>query len=132
MGGLVARYYLERLGGRDWCGGLITMGTPYRGAVNALDFLVRGYQTAGVELTGVLRSCTSVYQLLPTYRMIDVDGAYHRVEGVARMMGRPDLVDPARARAARAFHREVAWALRGRKGGGYPIFPIAGVDQPTL
>jgi pimeloyl-ACP methyl ester carboxylesterase len=132
MGGLVARYYLERLGGRDRCRALITMGTPYRGAVNALDFLVRGYQTAGVELTEVLRSCTSIYQLLPTYRVIDVDGTYRRVEGVGRMMGRPDLVDPRRARAARAFHREVAWALRGREGEGYLVFPIAGVDQPTL
>src|SRR5262249_44346380 len=65
MGGLVARYHLEVLGGWETCRALITLGTPHRGAVTALNFLARGYQALGVDMTAVLRSCTSVYQLLP-------------------------------------------------------------------
>src|SRR5690606_41822734 len=41
MGGLVARYYLEVLGGWDSCRALITFGTPHRGSLNALDSLCR-------------------------------------------------------------------------------------------
>ncbi len=83
MGGLVARYYLEVLGGWETCHALFTIGTPHRGAVNALDFLVHGYTLAGVELTEVLQTCTAVYQLLPVYEMVDVGGTFHRVAEIA-------------------------------------------------
>src|SRR5690606_18369916 len=43
MGGLVARYYLEVLGGWDSCRALITFGTPHRGSLNALDSLCNGH-----------------------------------------------------------------------------------------
>jgi hypothetical protein len=35
MGGLVARYYLEVLGGWEKCRALFTFGTPHRGSLNA-------------------------------------------------------------------------------------------------
>lgn len=39
-GGLVARYYLQLLGGVHYCDGLITLGTPHRGTwIAALGFL---------------------------------------------------------------------------------------------
>ena len=56
-GGLVARYYLELLGGWQSCRALITLGTPFRGAVDALHSLANGYRMAGVTLTNVLRTC---------------------------------------------------------------------------
>jgi hypothetical protein len=37
MGGLVARYFLEVLGGRELTSKLITIGTPYQGSINALN-----------------------------------------------------------------------------------------------
>src|ERR1700730_9803146 len=42
MGGLIARWFLEILGGREVTRMLITIGTPYQGSVNALDALANG------------------------------------------------------------------------------------------
>ena len=72
MGGLVARYFLECLDGWHDTRMLITFGTPHRGSLNALDFLVNGFvKKVGplkvADLTDLLRSLTSVYQLLPVY-----------------------------------------------------------------
>ena len=44
MGGLVARYFLECLDGWRDTRRLVTFGTPYRGSLNALNFLVHGLQ----------------------------------------------------------------------------------------
>ena len=53
MGGLVARHYLEVLGGWRDARMLVTFGTPYRGSLNALDFLCNGFKkrdrTAGTR-----------------------------------------------------------------------------------
>jgi hypothetical protein len=42
MGGLIGRYYAEVLGGWCDCRALITLGTPHRGSLNALEFLSNG------------------------------------------------------------------------------------------
>jgi len=42
MGGLVARYYLEALDGWRNTRALITFGTPYSGAMKALDLVANG------------------------------------------------------------------------------------------
>jgi pimeloyl-ACP methyl ester carboxylesterase len=42
MGGLVARHYLEILDGWKDTRALVTFGTPYRGSLNALNFLANG------------------------------------------------------------------------------------------
>jgi len=81
MGGLVARYYLEVLGGWRDTWHLITFGTPYRGSVNAIDSLVHGMKKGigplSIDLTPLLRSFTSIYQLLPVVKVVitatDVD-----------------------------------------------------------
>ncbi len=73
MGGLVAKYYLDVLGGWETCRALITFGTPYRGAPVAATYLANGYQKFGVSfdgLTRLIRSFTSVYQLLPRYQIV--------------------------------------------------------------
>lgn len=129
MGGLVARYFLEVLGGWETCRALITFGTPYRGAVNALNFLVHGYTLAGVDLTEVLRTCTALYQLLPVYEMVDVGGGTFR--RVAEIDNVPNVTHKA-AKDAREFHEEIRRAVEARSNRGYLIFPIAGVEQPTL
>ena len=43
MGGLVARYFLECMDGWKDTRMLITFGTPYRGSLNALNFLANGF-----------------------------------------------------------------------------------------
>ena len=102
MGGLIARYYLEVLGGWQTCRALITFGTPYRGSVNSLNFLANGYKKLFVDLTEVMRSFTSVYQLLPIYEMVNVGGTYKRIAELTI-----DNVDKVKAEGALRFHREI-------------------------
>lgn len=128
MGGLVARHYLEVLGGWEHCRALITFGTPYRGAPDALGFLVNGHRKLRLDLAPLLRSFTSVYQLLPIYPAVYDGAAWRRPAEV-------DLahVDRDRAADALAFHRaiEVAVDQRRRAGGSYTLLPILGTRQPT-
>jgi pimeloyl-ACP methyl ester carboxylesterase len=129
MGGIVSRYYLEVLEGWRDCKALITFGTPYRGSVNAVNFLANGYKELFIDATEVLRSCTSVYQLLPIYKMLKAGGEYRRI---AETDGLPEGLNKDRAGSALAFHREIEGAIKKRAPGAYPIIPIVGICQPTL
>jgi len=134
MGGLVSRYYLEVLGGWEDVRALVTIGTPYGGALNSLDSIVNGHRMGigpfKADLSDLLRSFTSVYQLLPTYACVDPgDGELRMVGDVP---GLPRL-DPARVKSALAFHDEIAAAVRARVGGpSRTIVPVVGIEQPTL
>ncbi len=140
MGGLVSRYYLEVLGGWRETRMLVTFGTPYRGSLNALDFLANGIRKkAGpftlVDISSLVRSFTSTYQLLPIYRCYDAGaGALARV---GESSGIPN-VDARRAREALAFHSEILDAVeRNSKNADYgreryTVHPIIGTYQPTL
>jgi hypothetical protein len=71
MGGLVARYFCEHLGGADITRVLITLGTPHRGAARALEVLVNGMRLAGlIDISSFVRSLPSVYELLPHYPVL--------------------------------------------------------------
>ncbi len=74
MGGLVARYFCEHLGGEASTRRVITIGTPHSGATKALNVLVNGmrfgFKLGG--LTEVLRSMPSVYELLPLYPAVEI------------------------------------------------------------
>lgn len=133
MGGVVARYYLEVLGGWRQCRALVTFGTPFRGSVSALGYLANGFKKLFVDLTEVMRSFTSVYQLLPIYRMLHVDGEWQRVAETTGLDG----VDGERARTALAFHREIEAAVAEHRDDpeylreGYVTVPVVGCAQPT-
>jgi pimeloyl-ACP methyl ester carboxylesterase len=139
MGGLVSRYFLECLDGWKDTRLLITFGTPYRGSVNALGFLANGMakKVLGLtvaDLSPLLRSFTSVYQLLPIYPCYDPgDGTLARV---AESDGIPN-VDRAKAADALAFHREIEAAVdahlrdQAYLDGRYEILPVVGTYQPT-
>jgi len=107
MGGLVSRYYLEKLDGWQDCRALITFGTPYRGSVNALDFLVNGYKKKLIDLTDVLRSFSSAYELLPIYPVVDVGGNFKRIEDVNGI----GLDNAKAARARNDFHEVIIKAV---------------------
>jgi pimeloyl-ACP methyl ester carboxylesterase len=132
MGGLVARHYLEMLGGWRDTRMLVTFGTPYRGSLNALDFLCNGFKKGigpiGLDLTKLLRSMTSVYQLLPRYPVVD-DGSGHLAR-VSESVGLPG-VDLSRAAAALQFHLDIDAAIATRPKDAYTIHPIVGILQPT-
>ncbi len=136
MGGLVSRYFLEVLGGWRDTRMLVTFGTPYTGSLKAVGSLVNGFRIGPVELDSLsrfIRSCTSVYQLLPTYRCIDPG------DGEPRRVGELDLpgLRSDRLRAAIDFHDEIETALQANRKDeeyrtrGYAIHPIIGIEQPT-
>lgn len=76
MGGLVARYYCEQLGGAADVRTVVTFGTPYDGAMKALDKLSNGMTVAGLlDLSALVRSLPSVYELLPLYDAVRVGAA---------------------------------------------------------
>ena len=74
MGGIISRIFLDQLEGWRITRRLFTFGTPYSGALNSLDSLSNGFRIGKwgleVDLSDILRSFTSVYQLLPSYRCI--------------------------------------------------------------
>lgn len=142
MGGLVARHFLECREGWKQTRALITLGTPHQGALNAIDFLVHGMKKGvgplGLDLSPLLRSYPSVYQLLPIYRSVDT-GTGDMVHVVdAADQGLLPQVNPDWARAARAFHREIEEAQKINaqqdeyREHGYKLVPLVGIEQPTF
>jgi pimeloyl-ACP methyl ester carboxylesterase len=138
MGGIVSRYFVEVLDGWRDTRMLVTFGTPYRGSLNALGFLVNGMaKKLGfltlVDLSAMLRSFTSVYQLLPIYPCYDGGQGLGRI---AETAGIPN-VDQEKARAALAFHREIETAVDAHLKDDaylqerYAIHPVVGTFQPT-
>jgi hypothetical protein len=134
MGGLVARYFIEVLGGWNNCRALITFGTPYRGSVKALNYIFNGYSVGWTDISALFRSCTSVYQLLPTYPVIkDSNGNVRRIQD----LGSSAEFDAGRASQAKSFHDTIACELaKNSKSDSYRqqyrILPVVGVEQPTL
>jgi pimeloyl-ACP methyl ester carboxylesterase len=140
MGGLVSRYFLECLEGWRDTRMLVTFGTPYRGSLNAFNFLVHGMKkTLGpitlIDLSRLLRSFTSLYQLLPIYPCFDPgNGQLIRVSEATAIPN----VDLNKAKAADGFHREIEKAVRAHLDdeeylrNRYAIHPIIGTFQRTL
>ena len=139
MGGLVARYFLEVLGGWSDTRALITFGTPYRGSLNAVGYLANGYAKSigplTLDFSETLRSFTAVYQLLPAFECIDTgDGHLKRVSEAGPLPN----IDTARAVESLKFYREMKDAqeanakLDAYRMQKYEIYPIVGVEQPTF
>ncbi|MGZ8572292.1 MAG: lipase/acyltransferase domain-containing protein, partial [Actinomycetota bacterium] len=139
MGGLVARHFLELMDGWKDTRALVTFGTPYRGSLNAVDFLTHGMKkTLGpltlIDLSSLIRSFTSVYQLLPIYPCFDPGD--ETLGRIAETPGIPN-VDPERAAAALKFHRDIEAAVTEHQQDpeyverGYDIHPIVGTFQRT-
>jgi lecithin:cholesterol acyltransferase len=133
MGGLVARHFIEcREGWRD-TRMLITLATPYRGSMYSVGTLVNGKKIKFFDLTDVSRSMTALHQLMPIYECYDGgDGKLVRVTEAQI----PHL-DAAKAKAALAFHQEIADAVEANMkepayaDKRYDIRPIIGIEQPT-
>jgi hypothetical protein len=134
MGGLVSRYYLECMDGWKDTRRLITFGTPYRGSVNALDFISNGFaKRVGplkvFDLSRMLRSFTSVYQLLPIYRCIDTGGP--KLVRPGESDGVPKLDVQRASRALVDFSRAMEAGVAKRPKNAYEIHPIVGITQET-
>ena len=137
MGAIVARYYLEALDGWKSARALITFGAPFRGAPRALGALT-GSSSLGLptgDYGDLLRSFTSLYQLLPVYPAVhqgEEDEALHRVTEIAL----PGL-DAERVALSLELRRDLDEALQRHNNnpayreGSYPLVPIVGTAQST-
>lgn len=152
MGGLIARHYLEHLNGAQDCKALITLGTPFKGSIKMLDYLAHGYgvqdiagRVPGVigndlvnlinrlfqrrvqynpfDLTEMLRSFNSVYELLPSSPVI-----HNPVDGEELSNIDIPALDSVRVKKGKAFLDN----LLGTTASNYDIFLVAGIGQPTF
>lgn len=133
MGGLIARYHLEVLGGRDTARNLITIGTPHAGAGKAAAVLSLGpahgararlgrFGSVLDELHTTIASFPSVHQLLPVYRCID-DGSrtLHRLAEVGLAGIQTDV-----AHDGAAFHQRIKTAVTTNRAPAYKTFCFGG------
>ena len=120
MGGLVARYFCEALGGAAVTRAVITIGTPHRGSVRALDALVNGKHFGPIDATRLVRSLPSAYELLPLFPVLrQGSAAANEMARVAELFG----LDPVTG-------NEVA---RGNESASPPASPpLAGIDRVQL
>jgi pimeloyl-ACP methyl ester carboxylesterase len=125
MGGLVTRWYLDQLGGAETARALVTLGTPHRGAVKAIDQLVNGVRVGPLktDFTAFARSLPSTYQLLPEYACVEGLGS----EPLKTTQTPLPSLDTARVADAMAFYEE----LNAVAPPAYPVLPIVGINQPT-
>ncbi|MFI7019449.1 esterase/lipase family protein [Streptomyces sp. NPDC050164] len=131
MGGLVARQYVEQGGGAELTRRMITLGTPYRGSLDALLYLVNGLRRGlgrlvGPALSSFARSLPSLHQLAPDYACLAGAPALRHAWEVTGLPG----VDEDLLKDAQAFHS----ALReSAAGAAYAVeyLPVGGVLQPT-
>ena len=131
LGGLVARYWLGPLGRWRWCGQLITLGTPHRGAPKALDWLVNGVRVGGQQLsrpTGLLREWPSIRELLPRYQVVR---STVRGKAVSCYPHELPLVELAGARAAYDLHAAIDQAWSEMPRSGTKVVPCVGWSHPT-
>ena len=134
MGGLVSRYYIEVLEGWKDCKALFTFGTPYRGSLNAVSFIANGYKKAFIDLTEVMRSMNSVYQLMPRYKALKIDNDFYRI---AESPTELSNIDRAKATNALKFHDEIDNAADANiedqtYQNAFVTRPIVGVMKPTM
>ncbi|MFE2475758.1 esterase/lipase family protein [Streptomyces sp. NPDC059389] len=124
MGGLVARHYVERLGGDGITRRVITLGTPHRGSLRALADLVEGGdgRDGDRELGAFARSLPSLHQLAPDYACVEGP------DGLALPRDLPGLpgVDEALLADAARFHADLRDAPPRAD-----LYAIAGTGQPT-
>ncbi len=131
MGGLIARWYISKEGGAPLTRKMITLGTPYRGALKALSVLADGpipkLRLFGERLHPAVLSFPSIHQLLPSYACIDHGGG--DLEYLA------EQTDSALSSAARSdaalFYRELEEAESLDAGTAARRHAIVGTRQST-
>ncbi|WP_280396997.1 lipase/acyltransferase domain-containing protein [Nocardia carnea] len=131
MGGLVARYASVVGGLAEHVRAVITLGTPYFGAVRAVQMLATGAAPLPVPARtarALAETCPGVYDLLPRFRCV-ADAAGTRpltVSDVVTIGGRKD----------RALESAERWGHLNLPAAGPDTVPetraLVGAAQPTL
>ena len=130
MGGLVARWYIEKCGGAEVTRKLITLGTPWRGATDALEQLVNGVKKGigplSIDLTEFSRSMPSLFQLLPEYACISTSNGWAKTTEVS-----VPNVSTAMVADAMAFHTDLQAAESARPASRTMTHMVLGIRQPS-
>lgn len=139
MGGLVARYWAARYDDRRWCRAIVTLGTPHRGAPNALEVLANGLPVAGgrlhiTQFNDIFAGWQGVYDLLPRYPAV-LDQRPDRADHAPAMLRPADLPlrwDAAKRAAAARMHADIeqGWHALGTTPPG--LHPRVGFGHATL
>jgi pimeloyl-ACP methyl ester carboxylesterase len=132
MGGLVARWYIEKCGGAEITRKLITLGTPWRGAGMAVDKLSNGVPVKigpidKIRLDVFSRSLPSLYQLLPEYACIAAGRDYLKTTETSI----PEL-QTARVADVMSFYIDLQQAERDRPASKSMTHMLVGSRQPTI
>jgi pimeloyl-ACP methyl ester carboxylesterase len=126
MGGLVARYFTNVLGGDRDVRAVVTLGTPFYGSAKAAVLLSTGrgapLPLPRRRLRLLARTLPGLYDLLPSYRCVEDGVSARRLSprDVAGLGGDLELAEQAFARRDRL--------LEGPWDG---LHPLVGVQQPT-
>ncbi|MFD4002017.1 esterase/lipase family protein [Streptomyces rubiginosohelvolus] len=110
MGGLIARYYAECLDTEKLTRRIITIGTPFMGAVKALAVLANGYASLGPRrfpLGDLVRSLPSVAELLPAYACVGPSPDALRPLSDSAVPGLPAVCE----QRAQRFHQQMRAAI---------------------
>ena len=131
MGGLVARWFLDVEGGAPLCRRLITIGTPYQGAPEAIAALANGVHWGlgllKADLSRLVRTLPSVSELMATYPCVDPG------DGVLVSLSDIDIpqIDRAMVEWGARFHAELTAAAPIDGAARYQTIALKGQSQPT-
>lgn len=121
MGGLIARYFAECLDERRVTRRVITIGTPYLGAMKALEILANPYIRVGplrLRLAQFARSLPSIAELLPVYPCVGpVPQKLRKIADLPQLAQLPT----AALRRAVSFHQRLNDAIADN-GSDRPIY----------
>ncbi len=128
-GGLVARYYIERMGGRHHIDRLILMGSPNRGTLKTLAAMLSGigllpFGARKERLREVMGTFPAAYQLLPTEPQVFEEGG-QAIDLFADRDWVPEAVHPL-LDDARGFLSEIGTRSR------VPVVSIFGYGHKTI
>ncbi|ALG07288.1 esterase/lipase family protein [Kibdelosporangium phytohabitans] len=136
MGGLVARWCVAKCDAASLVSKIVTIGTPHKGSMIALDAIANGVRLPrefGFDLTHLALSLPSLYELLPTYSCVGLDGAAPvklDVPGVVDRVTALCPIDPGaltkRIESGLQFHSDLA-ATRT----DVELICFRGAEQPT-
>ncbi|GEM_PF-635608 len=127
-GGLVARYYVERMGGRHHIERLIQLGVPNQGTPKPLMTMlgagnVLPFGTNKQKLKETVATFLAAYQLLPSYPVLfDEKGPVDLLNDDSWVPEKAKLA----IKDAREFHQELGTTSR------VPVVSIFGYGQKTL
>lgn len=130
MGGLVARYAIERLGLHTVVRRLVTLGTPFYGSTKAIRVLATGEGAPPLASARAARelaiTCPGVYDLLPRTECVTLAGATPRrlqATDLGSIGASTQLADESAARWEKLRMNDPRYRI--------PMSVMAGSDQST-